>query len=104
LKQSIDVAARCGQVLYFAATLEPQVTLDLDLIHYKELRLVGSFDSTIAQHEQALVLLSAGTITVKPLISHRLPLEQAPEGYEIARNQQGLKVLIVHQGAQKDPR
>ena len=41
LKQSIDLAARRGHVLYFAATLAPEVTLDLDLMHYKELRAGG---------------------------------------------------------------
>jgi threonine dehydrogenase-like Zn-dependent dehydrogenase len=30
------------------------------------------------------------------LISHRLPLADVQKGYEIARQQQGLKVLIVH--------
>ena len=96
LKQSIDIAARRGQILYFAATLQPEVTLDLDLIHYKELRLVGSYDSTIAQYGDALALIRAGVIQVKPLISHRLPLEQAQEGFEIARKQEGLKVQILH--------
>jgi L-iditol 2-dehydrogenase len=98
LEQAINIAARRGQVLYFAATLAPRVELDLDLIHYKELRLIGSYDSTIAQYEEALALLKAGIIDVKPLISHRLPLEQVQQGFEIARQQQGLKVLIVHQG------
>jgi L-iditol 2-dehydrogenase len=98
LEQAINIAARRGQVLYFAATLAPRVELDLDLIHYKELRLIGSYDSTIAQYEQALALLKAGIIDVKPLISHRLPLEQVQQGFEIARQQQGLKVLIVHEG------
>jgi L-iditol 2-dehydrogenase len=98
LEQAINIAARRGQVLYFAATLAPRVELDLDLIHYKELRLIGSYDSTIAQYEEALALLRAGIIDVKPLISHRLPLEQVQQGFEIARQQQGLKVLIVHEG------
>ena len=98
LEQAINIAARRGQVLYFAATLAPRVELDLDLIHYKELRLIGSYDSTIAQYEEALALLKAGIIDVKPLISHRLPLEQVQQGFEIARQQQGLKVLIVHEG------
>lgn len=98
LKQAIDMAARRGQVLYFAATLEPQITLDLDLIHYKELRLVGSYDSTIAQYEEALALINAGIVDVKPLISHRLPIEGVQQGFEIARKQEGLKVLIVHEG------
>jgi L-iditol 2-dehydrogenase len=96
LKQAIDLAARRGQVLYFAATLEPKVELDLDLIHYKELRLIGSYDSIVAQYEQALTLIKAGIIKVKPLISHRLPLEEVQAGYEIARRQEGLKVLIIH--------
>jgi L-iditol 2-dehydrogenase len=78
--------------------MEPRVELDLDLIHYKELRLAGSYDSTIAQYQEALALLDAGTINVKPLISHRLPIEQVQQGFEIARKLEGLKVLIVHEG------
>jgi L-iditol 2-dehydrogenase len=96
LKQSIDLAARQGQILYFAATLAPEVTLDLDLIHYKELRLVGSYDSTIAQYEDALALIRACVVQVQPLISHRLTLEQVGEGFEIARRQEGLKVQVHH--------
>lgn len=96
LEQAIDLAARRGHVLYFAATLAPAVTLDLDLIHYKELRLVGSYDSTIAQYEDALALIRAGAVQVKPLITHRLGLEQVQAGFEIARRHEGLKVQIVH--------
>ncbi|MCL4489606.1 MAG: alcohol dehydrogenase catalytic domain-containing protein [Chloroflexi bacterium] len=95
LRNAIDLAARRGQVLFFAATMQPKVELDIDLIHYKELALIGTYDSTIAQYEDALALLGAGTIQAKPLISHRLPLPQVQQGYEIARQQQGLKVLIV---------
>jgi L-iditol 2-dehydrogenase len=100
LKQAIDLAARRGQVLFFAATLQPEVALDIDLIHYKELNLMGSYDSTIAHYEDALALLSAGTVKVQPLISHRLPLEEVQRGFEIARERSGLKVAILHdQGA-----
>jgi L-iditol 2-dehydrogenase len=98
LKQAIDLAARRGQVLYFAATLEPTVELDLDLIHYKELRLIGSYDSIVAQYEQALAMIKAGIINVEAMISHRLPLEEVQAGYELARKQEGVKVLIIHEG------
>ena len=96
LKQAVDLAARRGHVLYFAATLAPEVTLDLDLIHYKELRLVGSYDSTIAQYEDALALIRARVVQVKPLITHRFGLEQVQDGFEIARRQEGLKVQVAH--------
>jgi L-iditol 2-dehydrogenase len=98
LRQAIDLAARRGQILYFAATLEPSVEVDLDLIHYKELRLIGSYDSLVAHYEQALTLIRAGIVKVKPLVSHRLPLEEVQSGYEIARKQEGVKVLIIHEG------
>jgi len=97
LKQAIDLAGRGGQVLFFAATMQPSVELDIDLIHYKELALRGTYDSTIAHFEDALTLISQGVVKVAPLISHRLPLKDAPQGYEIARKLEGLKVLIVHE-------
>jgi L-iditol 2-dehydrogenase len=98
LRQAIDLAARRGQERYFAATLAPEVELDLDLIHYKELRIIGSYDSIVAQYEQALALINADIIKAKLLISHRLPLEEIQFGYEIARKQEGVKVLIIHAG------
>jgi 2-desacetyl-2-hydroxyethyl bacteriochlorophyllide A dehydrogenase len=96
LKQAIDLAARQGHVLYFAATLAPEVTLDLDLVHYKELRLVGSYDSTIAQYEDALALIRAGAVQVMPLITHRFGIGQVKDGFEVARRQEGLKVQVAH--------
>ncbi|HEX9115050.1 MAG TPA: alcohol dehydrogenase catalytic domain-containing protein [Anaerolineae bacterium] len=101
IKQAIDLAARRGQVLFFAATMQASVELDLDLVHYKELALLGTYDSTIAQFEDALNLISKNIVQVAPLISHRLPLADAQRGYEIARNQEGIKVMIIHEGEER---
>jgi L-iditol 2-dehydrogenase len=101
LKQAIDLAARGGQVLFFAATMQPAVELDIDLVHYKELALRGTYDSTIAQFEDALTLIGQGLVKVAPLISHRLPLAEVQLGYETARKLEGLKVLIIHEQEKK---
>lgn len=97
LAQALSMAARYGQVLYFAATLREKLTLDLDLIHYKELRLIGSYDSTTAFFEQALKAMSLGIINVDPLITHRFGLDQAQEALDAAKNMLGLKVMIVNE-------
>lgn len=96
LAQAIEMAAKGGQILYFAATREDQVTLDLDTIHYHELRLIGSHDSTIAHYQMALALLKSGAVQAGPLISHRFPLEQIGKAFEVARNREGIKVLVQH--------
>ena len=93
--EGFKMLAKRGQMLLFAAThFQGKPDIDLDSIHYNELRVVGSHDSTIGQYETALKLLSSGAVNVKPLITHTLPLEKIKEGFEIASERKGLKVLI----------
>jgi len=94
LEQAFHMAGRFGQVLYFAATMKPKLEIDLDLVHYKELKLVGSYDSTIAHFEKGLQLLAQGLINVKSLVSHRFSLEEINEAFETARQRKGLKIII----------
>jgi L-iditol 2-dehydrogenase len=95
LEEALQMAAKQGQVLYFAATLSDPVTLNLDEIHYRELRLVGSHDSTRADYEKALALLGSGGVRAGPVISHRYPLDQIDEAFRFANSRTGLKVVVV---------
>ncbi|MCL4458839.1 MAG: alcohol dehydrogenase catalytic domain-containing protein [Chloroflexi bacterium] len=96
LDQALAMAAKQGQILYFAAVLQDRMELSLDVIHYKELHLVGSHDCTIGQYEAALALLKAGVVRVEPLISDRFPLDQIQKAFEVARQRRGMKVLVVN--------
>lgn len=96
LELAFTLAARRAQILFFSATHAPDLSLDIDTIHYNELQLVGSYDANIAHYEMALSLINAGIVDVETLITHRLPLEQTQQGYEIARQREGVKVQIIH--------
>jgi L-iditol 2-dehydrogenase len=98
LDQAIALAGKRGQIVYFAAVLKDRMEMSLDAIHYRELRLVGSHDSTTAQYETALALLKAGTVKVGPIITHRFPLERIAEAFELARTRNGIKVMVVNPG------
>ena len=39
--------------------------------------------------------LEAGRLDPTPLISHRLPLEEAPRGYELFAAREATKVLLI---------
>ncbi len=97
LEETLQMAAKQGQILYFAATLSDPVTVNLDVIHYKELRLVGSHDSTRADYEKAVALLAAGNVKVGPIISHRYPLDDIYNAFCLASERAGLKVMVVQQ-------
>lgn len=98
LEEAFRMAAKQGQVLYFAATLSDPVTLNLDMIHYKELRLIGTHDSTRADYEKALALIQSGNIQLGPIISHRYPLDQIYDAFSFAKQRVGLKVMVVNKG------
>jgi len=100
LDQAISLAAKRGQIVYFAAVLKDRMELSLDAIHYRELRLIGSHDSTTAQYETALALLEASKVDVAPIITHRFPLERIGEAFEFARSREGIKVMIVNEGVE----
>lgn len=97
LDQALQMAAKRGQILYFAATTKKRVELDLDLVHYHELQLVGSHDSTIAHYEAALALMKNGSVQVKPLITHSYPLERIQQAFEVAQKRAGIKVIVTNQ-------
>ena len=98
MEQGLQMAALHGNVNFFAGSYpSPQLSLDPNLIHYKELTLTGSHHFTPFTFQRALKLLQYGLVQVKPLISHRLELEQTPEGFDIVAGQKGLKVIVFPQ-------
>ena len=94
--QALRMAARGGQVCFFAA-LPPgrsQVNLDTNLIHNRELAVIGSRGSTRRHFDLAVELLRSRRIDASPLITHILPLEQIGEGFGLVKTGQAMKVVI----------
>lgn len=42
----------------------------------------------------AIAMLASGKVNVKPLVTHRFPLEQAAQAFETARQGLGIKVML----------
>lgn len=70
------------------------VTLDTNVIHYKELFITGAHGCVPRHHQQAVELISLGSINVEPFISHRFPLEQAAEAFVAAESREGMRVVV----------
>ncbi|QRN85942.1 alcohol dehydrogenase catalytic domain-containing protein [Clostridia bacterium] len=95
--QALEMAARYGQVLYFAANMKDSISLESDYIHYKELSVIGSYDSTTWHFEQALKVLAEGMIDGDALISHKFALEDISEAFLTAVKRDGLKIMIKNE-------
>lgn len=95
-EQALHMAARQGRISLFGGLPKdkPHITADANLIHYRELTLVGANGSSPAHNAQALHLIATKAVPVADLITHHLPLHHALDAFDIVARGEGIKVTI----------
>lgn len=74
-------SVRKGGTVTLVGNITPQVTLPLQQVVSRQIRLQGSAASA-GEYLRAIELLSSGAIRVKPLITAVAPLEEGPKWFE----------------------
>jgi L-iditol 2-dehydrogenase len=94
--QAIQMAARRGRVSFFGGLpkTNPYIQCDSNLVHYRELMLMGANGSAPSHNKRALEYISSGQVPVKDLITVRLPLDRAMEAFDIVAKGEAIKVTI----------
>jgi L-iditol 2-dehydrogenase len=95
-EDALRMIARRGRVSFFGGLPKdtPTITLDSNLVHYRELTIVGANGSSPAHNKQALALIASGEVPVKDLITHRLTLDRVLDAIDIVSRGEGIKVTI----------
>ncbi|PWU50684.1 alcohol dehydrogenase [Micromonospora globispora] len=95
-EQALQMVGRQGRISFFGGLPKdkPVIALDANLVHYRELTIVGANGSSPAHNKAALQLIASGAVPVADLITDRLPLENALEAFDIVSRGAGIKVTI----------
>jgi L-iditol 2-dehydrogenase len=95
-EESLALARKRGTVCLFASLPEGkhEIALNSRLIHYGELRVVGSSDSTPAHVRRALELIGKGAVPANRLASHRMGLDQVHEAFKLMERGEALRVVL----------
>ncbi|MEO3748369.1 zinc-dependent dehydrogenase [Plantactinospora sp. B5E13] len=95
-EQAVQMAARQGRISFFGGLPKdnPVVSVDSNLVHYRELTIVGANGSSPAHNAEALRLVATGAVPVADLITHRLPLDQAIDAFGVVARGEAIKVTI----------
>ena len=95
-EQALQMIARQGRLSMFGGLPKdrPTITLDSNLVHYRELTIVGANGSSPAHNAKALEYISTGFVPVNDLITHRLPLDRVLEAIQIVARGEAIKVTI----------
>lgn len=95
-EESLLYAASGGRINLFGGLPpnEPPIHVDSNLIHYRELRLMGSHGSTNRENQQALKLIVDGKLAISDLISETFSLDEICKAFTRADSRQGMKVTV----------
>ncbi|MFD1415898.1 zinc-dependent alcohol dehydrogenase [Oceanobacillus jeddahense] len=74
-----------------------EVTLDYDLVIYKQITLQGSVAHSMSTWDKVMKLFEQNTLDLNSLITHKFPLERWKEAFEMSENKQAGKVLLYHE-------
>jgi L-iditol 2-dehydrogenase len=99
-EDALRMAARRGTVSFFGGLPKdrPTIACDANIVHYREVGIVGANGSSPTHNRQALALIAAGAVPVADLITHRLPLERTLEGIHLVTSGEAIKVTVEPAG------
>lgn len=71
-----------------------QVDFDLDTVIYRQLQVKGSMGYTVNTWERLIRILEQKKIRLGDLVTHKLPLHQWREAFDLCTQKAGIKVLL----------
>ncbi|MDF2880284.1 MAG: alcohol dehydrogenase [Clostridiaceae bacterium] len=94
--QALAIAGKRGRVNFFGGLPKGRstITIDSNVIHYKELTINGTSDSRVIQMKKILQLIATGKIDTDFLITKVFPINEYKDAFELAANGKALKVVI----------
>ncbi len=90
----IDLIRKGGRLLIFGGCPSgSRITIDPNLIHYAEISMTGSIDSTMEDFRETIDLVHRADLA--PFVTHRFSLDAIREAMEVMGKKEGLKVIIT---------
>jgi L-iditol 2-dehydrogenase len=95
-EQALEMASARGRISLFGGLPRDNsvIRFDSNLVHYRELIVVGAYGSAPRHNRAALELISTGAVEVEDLITHRVPLGRVRDAIDIVTSGEGLKVVV----------
>lgn len=95
-EDAMKLTRKRGTVCLFASLPVSKSVLSVDSrdIHYKELRVIGSSDSTSEHVRKAIEILSLNQALYEKIVTHKLSLSEIDKAFELMRSGESLRVVL----------
>lgn len=93
--QAVGLAAKGGRVSLFAGFSHGEMAaLDVNAIHYDELRLTGAFGLSRRDYADGLQMVVSGQVDLRDMVTHRYGLDAVSQAFSMAESGAAMKVAI----------
>ncbi len=94
LEMACKMTRKCGTVSATGVYAE-RIDLHMGIVWLKALTLKTGHANVIKHVDPVLALLADGTLDPRPLVTHHMPLDDAPEAYAIYDRREALKIVLT---------
>jgi len=94
LELAVRLARKCGTVVAVGVYAE-RCEVHMGLVWIKALTLRTGHANVIAHVDRVLDLMATGVLDPSPLVTHHMPLAQAPEAYALYDRREALKIVLT---------
>ena len=94
LELAIRLARKCGTVCVVGVYAE-RCEVHMGLAWIKALTMRTGHANVIRHLDPVMELLASGRLDPSPLVTHHMPLTQAPEAYELYAAREALKIVLT---------
>jgi L-iditol 2-dehydrogenase len=96
-QDALQMTARGGRISFFGGLPKdnPIIQLDSNLVHYRELTIVGANGSSPDHNARALDLIATDRVGVADLVTHRMPLTDVLSAIDTVAKGDAIKVTIL---------
>jgi len=95
-EQALGMVAKRGNVNLFGGLPKdsPFIKFNSNVIHYKEVSVIGTHGCSTRQCKTALDMIVSGKIKAKEYVSYRLGLSDFLQAIKLAEERKGLKIFV----------
>jgi L-iditol 2-dehydrogenase len=93
--EALHMAKNRGRVnLFGGLPAGSTVNMETNIIHYKELSVIGAHGAMPRHHQTAVNLIAARRPDIRPYITHHVPLDDIGEAFAVTEGHKGMRVIV----------
>lgn len=90
----LRLTRKCGTV-HAVGVYAERTDVHMGLLWIKSLHVCAGHANVIAHVDRVLAMMSAGLLDPGPLVTHHMPLEEAPQAYSLYDRREALKIVLT---------